>query len=128
MKAEALRLMEGSTPISSGEESVLPPEKALSRTPEATSSSAAQTDLWIFRDGRKLVAGPEMVRDLERRIAESTANSNSLVDAFIQAGALEAALADARNSAATLAAELTDVLAMSLCDGNVRTRQALEMA
>jgi hypothetical protein len=128
MKAEALRLMEGSTPISSGEESVLPPEKAPSRTAEATSSSAAQTDLWIFRDGRKLVAGPEMVSDLERRISESTANSNSIVDAFIQAGALEAALADANSSRATLAAKLTDVLAMSLCDGNVRTRQALKIA
>src|SRR5437667_5153198 len=75
---------------------------------------AAQTDLWIFRDGCRQVPGPAFVRDLACRISQKT----SVSDALIQAGELEAALADAGSADADAAAELTDVLAHRVCTGN----------
>jgi hypothetical protein len=79
--------------------------------------SAAQRDLWIFRDGQKLVSGSAMVRDLERRILGCENSGESLLDALIQAGQLEAALTDANSSDAHVASQLTDVLAATVCCG-----------
>jgi hypothetical protein len=77
----------------------------------------AETDLWIFRDGRRDVSGPAMVRDLSRRISQGS--SRSLMDSLIQSGDLEAALGDADSPSAGAASELTDALAYSVCTGNV---------
>jgi hypothetical protein len=78
---------------------------------------AAQSDLWIFRDGRKTISGPDMVRDLAQRIARAQDNAESLLDALIQAGELEAALADANHRSADIAAKLTDELGKAVCSG-----------
>jgi hypothetical protein len=83
---------------------------------EPEDPSAKQSDLWIFRDGRKLVSGPDMVRDLERRIS-SARNGSTFLDALIQAGELEAALADADCPDAAIAAQVTDILASDLFSG-----------
>ena len=74
----------------------------------------AKSDLWIFREGRRDVSGPAMVRDLVRRLASNA----SLLDSLIQAGELEAALGDAKAPGACAAATLTDSLATRLCAGN----------
>ncbi len=82
----------------------------------------AETDLWIFRDGRREVSGPTMVRDLSRWISQG--NSRSLLDSLIQAGELEAALWDAGSRGAGAASELTDALAYCVCTGNVNQHPA----
>jgi hypothetical protein len=82
-----------------------------------TASDPVQTDLWIFRDGRRNVSGLAMVRDLSHRISQ--ANSRSWVDALIQAGELEAALWDDGSPGAGAASELTDALAYGVCTGKV---------
>jgi len=78
--------------------------------------SSAQNDLWIFRDGSKLVSGKEMVRDLERRVSAGN-NGSALLDSLIEAGELEAALADANCAEAPIAAQITDILAWAVCSG-----------
>src|SRR5207245_1530893 len=82
---------------------------------EPENPSAKKNDLWIFRDGRKLISGPDMVRDLERRISAS--NGSALLDALIAAGELEAALADAGCPDAAIAAQVTDILATEMHSG-----------
>jgi len=82
-------------------------------------SGAAQNDLWIFRDGKRMVSGPELVNDLRRRIAACTRDRAGVLDALIQAGELETALADAGCATATVSARVTDVLAEALCTGNL---------
>jgi len=72
--------MAGSVPISSGTSLAL----ACAELPEQENAKAAETDLWIFRDGRTAVSGREMLRDLARRISQDA--SQSLVDSLIQAG------------------------------------------
>jgi hypothetical protein len=74
----------------------------------------AKSDLWIFREGRRQVSGPAMVRDLIKRLASNA----SLLDSLIQAGELEAALADLETPAAFAAAALTDALAARLIAGD----------
>src|SRR5579859_2823637 len=105
MKAEDSGSMAGTTPISSSSPLVPGPDTA---APALLASSASGTDLWIFRDGKKPVSGPTMVRDLQRRISAAAGNSHSLLDALIEAGELEAALADANTPYASTAAKLTD--------------------
>jgi len=101
--------MAGSTQISSGAPAVIaaadPPKRADER---------AKSDPWIFREGRREVSGPGMVRDLVRRLV----SKNSLLDSLIEAGQLEAALADLNAPGVSAAASLTDALALSLCTGD----------
>jgi hypothetical protein len=79
--------------------------------PELTSAAkAAEQDLWIFRDGKRSVHGPGLVDDLRRRIVRS-GDASALLDALIQAGELEAALADSGSESTDIAAEATNRLA-----------------
>src|SRR5260370_12029085 len=64
----------------------------VARPQKNIAADPAETDLWIFRDGRRHVSGRAMVCDLSRRISQG--NSRSLLDSLIQAGELEAALWD----------------------------------
>jgi hypothetical protein len=101
--------MAGSTQISSGAASVItaadPPKRAEER---------AKSDLWIFREGRRNVSGRAMVRGLTRRLT----SENSLLDSLIEAGELEAALADLNTPGERAAAALTDALARGLYAGD----------
>jgi hypothetical protein len=109
--------MAGSTQISSGAASVItaadPPKRAEER---------AKSDLWIFREGRRDVSGRSMVRGLTRRLA----SENSLLDSLIEAGELEAALADLNTPGERAAAALTDALALGLCAGDRVSQAKLE--
>jgi hypothetical protein len=118
MKAEDSRSMAVSTLISS-------PQVRPAANDETT--SFAQSDLWIFRDGRKYVSGPEMVRDLKRRISVSGRQGRSLLDSLIEAGALEAALADANSCDTARASTLTDELALAVCVGGVLQDKAIAL-
>src|SRR5215469_3144745 len=101
-------------------------DDVLSRGPTAQCSQAspADSDLWIFREGHREIAGPAVLGELLGRIAASSSVAR-LTDALIQAGELEAALADAGYGKSNAAAELTDALALALCTGISDTR-ALE--
>jgi len=100
--------MAGSTQISSGAASVI-----TAADPPKPAEERAKSDLWIFREGRREVSGPAMVRDLADRLA----SKNSLLDSLIEAGELEAALADLNAHGASAAAALTDALALGLFAG-----------
>jgi hypothetical protein len=102
--------MAGSTPISSGESAGLAP--ATQPTP---AEDAVKADLWIFREGKREISGRGFLQDLQERLA----NKHALVDALIQAGQLESALADACAPGAAAAAALTDALAAHFCGENV---------
>jgi hypothetical protein len=95
--------MAGSTQISNQAASIItaadPPKRADERV---------KSDLWIFREGRREVSGLGMIRDLVHRLASKT----SLLDSLIEAGELEAALADMNAPGAPAAATLTDALAL----------------
>jgi hypothetical protein len=95
---------------------------------EEERGAAAQSDLWIFRDGRKLASGPEMVRNLARRMSCLRARSHSLLDALIAAGELEAALADGNSPSSATASRLTDELAFAVASGHEVSRSASKLA
>lgn len=99
--------MAGSTQISSG----TPP--AIAADSPKSPGERAKSDLWIFREGRREVSGPAKVRDLVRKLASKP----FLLDFLIEAGELEAALADLNTGSAESAASLTDALAFRLCTG-----------
>ena len=82
-------------------------------------SNAAESDPWIFRDGKRTVSGSELLGDLQRRIAQA-GDSSTLLDALIEAGELEAALADAGSKSAESAARVTDCLASAVIQGDSR--------
>jgi hypothetical protein len=84
----------------------------------ASGASPAEHDLWIFRDGKRAVSGPDLVNDLRRRVAACAHDRSAVLDALIEAGELEAGLADAGYARATTAARITDSLASSLCSGD----------
>jgi hypothetical protein len=109
--------MAGSTQISSGVAAVVtaadPPKRADER---------AKSDLWIFREGRRDVSGPGMVRNLTRKLA----SQKSLLDSLIEAGELEAALADLNTPGERAAAALTDALARGLYAGGQVDQAGLE--
>ncbi len=109
--------MAGSTQISSGAASVITTADPPQRTDER-----AKSDLWIFREGRREVSGRAMVSDLTRRLG----SKNSLLDSLIEAGELEAALADMNAPGAPAAAALTDALALGLGAGDQLDRLKLE--
>ena len=101
--------MAGTTQISSGTDSLISVTDS-----QALAKERAKSDLWIFREGRRQVSGCAMVRDLAHRLA----SKKPLLDCLIEAGELEAALADRNASGAEAAAALTDALAVALCQGN----------
>ena len=101
--------MAGSTQISSGA-----PLLVTATDPPKSADERAKSDLWIFREGRRDVSGPGMIRDLAHRLA----SKNSLLDSLIEAGELEAALADMNARGAPAAAALTDALAVGVCMGD----------
>jgi hypothetical protein len=82
--------------------------------PPKRADDRAKSDLWIFREGRREVSGPAMVRDIVRRLE----SGNALLDCLIQAGLLESALADLDAPGAYAGAHLTDALAVRLCAGD----------
>src|SRR5436305_1474573 len=101
--------MAGSTQISNETASRL-----AAADPPKSADERAKSDLWIFREGRREVSGPGMVRDLAHRLA----SNHSLLDSLIQAGELEAALADVNAPGLPDAAALTNALAVAVCGGN----------
>ena len=107
--------MAGSTLISDRRQLDSLSNSSLAPGAEPENSSAKQNDLWIFRDGRRLVSGQDMVRGLEGRISAS--DGSALLDALIEAGELEAALADADCPDAAIAAQVTDILAAEMYSG-----------
>jgi len=94
---------------------------------EAETASPAQTDLWIFRDGKCLVSGPGVVLDLKRQICAPAQTGRSLLDALIEAGELEAALADTNSSDAATASKITDELATAVCAGESTAKHAMQL-
>lgn len=105
--------MAGTTQIS---DNLLLPQPGIEPQPLAT-PSAAESDPWIFRDGKRTVNGSELLGDLRCRIAGAT-ESSILLDALIEAGELEAALADAGSESAQAAARVTDCLASAVIHGD----------
>lgn len=101
--------MAGSIQISSSAASLIEATDPLQKPDER-----AKSDLWIFREGRREVSGRALTRNLIRRLA----SSNLLLDSLIEAGGLEAALADLNAPGTAAAAALTDALAIALCSGN----------
>jgi hypothetical protein len=89
-------------------------QAAGSASDNLSESEHATRDPWIFREGRKSVSGPGVVRGISTQLRRG---SLGWVDALIQAGELEAALADAGHSCASSATELTDALAAAVCTG-----------
>src|SRR5438874_793927 len=88
--------------------------------------SAAETDLWVFRDGRKSVSGARLLNGLRAALKQLLDSSPSQVregslNALIRAGELESALADAASPAASALASLTDALAFTLLTGDLRS-------
>ncbi len=99
-----------SIPISSNTRFLRPGGETL----PLASDPAVNNDLWIFREGSRIVSGRAMLRDLLLRLERYP---QYVVDALIRAGVLEAALSDAGHASAAAAEELTDVLATLLCGG-----------
>jgi hypothetical protein len=102
--------MAGSTQISNETASII-----AAADPAKRAGERAKSDLWIFREGRREVSGLGMVRDLVHRLASKT----SLLDSLIEAGELEAALADMNAPGAPAAATLTDALALLFAGAQV---------
>ena len=98
--------MAGSIQISSGAAAAIEPS-----TGQVNPEDFAKSDLWIFREGRREFSGPVFLRELQERLEAKDA----LIDCLIQAGELEAALADLVAPGASAAAALTDSLASRLC-------------
>jgi hypothetical protein len=92
-------------------------------------SSAAETDLWVFRDGRKPHSTRQLVEELRcvlRKLSQRPARDLEL-DALIRAGELESALTDGESPCASQFAALTEALARRAC-GNRSTPLHLQFA
>lgn len=89
-----------------------------------TAEDLAKSDLWIFREGRRDFSGPAFVRELRQRLSAN----NALLDCLIQAGELEAALADAGVPDASAPMALTDSLARRLCARQTNTADLEHLA
>jgi hypothetical protein len=103
--------------VSSVQSSKITQQVAPTPPPPRRADDRAKSDLWIFREGRREVSGPAMLRDLVRRLE----SADSLLDCLIQAGELESALADLNAPGARAAARLTDALAVRLCTGDANS-------
>lgn len=114
--------MAGITPISD----VLTRSQPEPRPEPIVTPNPAESDPWIFRDGKRNLRGQELVADLRRRVTGAV-DSNTALDALIEAGEVEAALADSQSADATLAACVTDCLASAVvsgeCSGIARAAQ-----
>lgn len=79
------------------------------------SPKVAEADPWIFRDGRTHLSSARLLE----RVSLSLSNSgpDAIADALIQAGELEAGLADAGISCVNEITRVTDALANALCTG-----------
>ena len=86
--------------------------------PHPSQANPAESDLWVFREGQKQIAGRVILRDLRQRVSRSH-TAGELTDALIQAGELESALADAAHPGCAAAAQLTDALAWALWTGKL---------
>jgi len=95
--------MAGSAPISDRR----------ARTKAGGAEDPAQSDLWIFREGRREFSGRKFLEELRSQLSAK----NAILDSLIQAGEFEAALADLDAPGAPEAAALTDRLARELCSG-----------
>jgi hypothetical protein len=118
MRVAGLQSMAGSIQISN--DTVAAVE---SPAHEVTAEDLAKSDLWIFREGRREFSGAAFLRELQQRLAAK----NALVDCLIQAGELEAALADLGAPGSSTASVLTDSLALQLC-GNSNRDDVEELA
>src|ERR1700694_281878 len=101
--------------VSSVQSSKITQQVAPTPPPPRRADHRAKSDLWIFREGRREVSGPAMLRDLVRRLE----SADLLLDCLIQAGEVESALSDLNWPGAPPAARLTDALAVRLCTGDV---------
>jgi hypothetical protein len=86
--------------------------------------SAVETDLWVFRDGRKSVLGTSLLDELHTRLKKLLDSSRPRIherclNALIRAGELESALSDAESPAASTLESLTDALALALVSGDL---------
>ena len=95
------------------------PELVAESDSSQAANQSAQSDLWIFREGRREVSGPQTVRSLQERID----SGNDLLDCLIEAGQLEAALADLNDPGTSAAASLTDALASDTSDMQLQKRR-----
>jgi hypothetical protein len=87
--------------------------------------SAAETDLWVFRDGRKSVSGARLLNELRAALKQLLDSSPSQVrgralNTLIRAGELESALADAGSPTASALASMTDAVAFTLLASDLR--------
>jgi hypothetical protein len=105
--------MASSIPISNGAQQPVPALAQVILALPMGPDERAKSDLWIFREGRREVSGPTMVRELARQLA----SNDSLLDCLIQSGELESALSDLDAPGALAAASLTDALATILYAG-----------
>jgi hypothetical protein len=92
--------------------------------------SAVETDLWVFRDGRKSVSGASLLDELQTSLKKLLDSPRSqlyerCLNALIRAGELESALADAESLAASAIASLTDALAFTLLSGDLSSVRRL---
>ena len=86
--------------------------------------SAVETDLWVFRDGRKSVSSAGLLHELQRGLKKLLDSPRPRIrerclNALIRAGELESALADAGSPAVSALASLTDALASALLSGDL---------
>ncbi|HZQ18399.1 MAG TPA: hypothetical protein VFA90_06730 [Terriglobales bacterium] len=99
--------------------------QAIASTPAVvTAEDLAKSDLWIFREGRRQFSGLALVGELRQRLSAE----NALLDCLIQAGELEAALADVGVPDVSDAMAITDALAQRLCAGQVETGDLANLA
>jgi hypothetical protein len=92
--------------------------------------SAVETDLWVFRDGRKSVSGARLLDELHTSLKKLLDSPRPHIherclNALIRAGELESALADAESLAASALASLTDALAFTLLSGDLSSVRRL---
>lgn len=75
--------------------------------------SGGGPNFWVFRDGRRTVAGAELLARLAGQLRQP-ASGRAVAAALISAGELEGVLADTASPDAALAGSITDLLAARL--------------
>jgi hypothetical protein len=92
--------------------------------------SAVDTDLWVFRDGRKSVSGAALLDELHTSLKKLLDSPRLQIherclNALVRAGELESVLADAGSPAESALAPLTDALALALLSGDLSSVRRL---
>ncbi|HWR36086.1 MAG TPA: hypothetical protein VN622_09485 [Clostridia bacterium] len=84
-------------------------------------------NMWVFRDGRKLVTGKWLVAGLAMSLQAlaSCCDREHLLDAILWAGELECALSDADSIHVPVAAAITDALAAALIGSSIARSEVL---